>query len=118
MYSDFISKLDEKLELSEDVLDEESDINFDYDYKTSEADVNAKDVFDIHRSDSSYSTGLLPGSDEEDYYRDHKNKKGEIVYMTPEEYFEKCYNEPYVKHFYSDDDINKFKEKWEKHIVR
>lgn len=86
----FVKELDEKLELSEDVIDEESDINFDYDYKTSEADVNAKDVFDIHRSDSSYSTGLLPGSSEEDYYRDNKNKKGEIVYMTPEEYFEKC----------------------------
>ena len=71
-------------------IDEASDINFDYDYKTSEADVNAKDVFDIHRSDSSYSTSLLPGSGEEDYYRDRKNKKGEIVYMTPEEYFERC----------------------------
>ena len=81
----FVKELDEKLELEEDSL-----IDFDYDYKTGEADVNAKDVFDTNRSDSSYSTGLLPGSAEADYYREHKNKKGEIVYMTPEEYFERC----------------------------
>ena len=81
----FVKELDEKLELEEDSL-----IDFDYDYKTGEADVNAKDVFDTNKSDSSYSTGLLPGSDEADYYREHKNKKGEIVYMTPEEYFERC----------------------------
>lgn len=78
-------EVDEKLE-----LDEASDINLEYDYKTSDADIDAKDVFDIHRSDSSYSTGLLPGSDEEDYYREHKNKQGTIVYMTPEEYYEAC----------------------------
>lgn len=34
-----------------------------------------------------------------------------------QEYFDRCYNEPYVKHFYSDEDIEKFKERWRSHIV-
>lgn len=34
-----------------------------------------------------------------------------------QEYFDTCYNSPYVKHFYSDTDIEKFKEKWRKHIL-
>lgn len=33
------------------------------------------------------------------------------------EYFEKCYNDPYVKHFYSNEDIEKFKQKWQQNIV-
>lgn len=33
-----------------------------------------------------------------------------------QEYFDKCFNEPYVKHFYSEEDIKKFKRKWEKNI--
>lgn len=33
------------------------------------------------------------------------------------EYFDACYNSTYVKHFYSDEDIEKFKDKWGKHIV-
>lgn len=72
------------------IVDEESFIDFDYDYKTGAADVEAKDVFDTTKSDSSYATGLLPGSKDADYYREYKNKKGDIVYMTPEEYFERC----------------------------
>ncbi|MFI3177911.1 MAG: putative capsular polysaccharide synthesis family protein [Eubacteriales bacterium] len=34
-----------------------------------------------------------------------------------QEYFDKCYNEPYVKHFYSEADIEKFKTKWYKNIL-
>ncbi len=87
---DFAGELDENNSLNEDVIQEASDINLDYDYKTSDVDIDAKDVFDLHKSDSSYSTGLLPGSDEVDYYKEQKNKIGEIVYMTPEEYYEAC----------------------------
>lgn len=29
-----------------------------------------------------------------------------------QEYFDKCFNEPYVKHFYSNEDIEKFRSKW------
>ncbi len=32
------------------------------------------------------------------------------------EYFDKCYNEPYVKHFYSEQDIEKFKNRWRGNI--
>lgn len=33
-----------------------------------------------------------------------------------QEYFDRCYDEPYVKHFYSESDIEKFKERWRSHI--
>ncbi len=32
------------------------------------------------------------------------------------EYFDICYNDPYIQHFYSQDDIEKFKDKWRKNI--
>lgn len=34
-----------------------------------------------------------------------------------QEYFERCYNEPYVRHFYSAEDIDKFKARWRPHIL-
>lgn len=34
-----------------------------------------------------------------------------------EEYFEKCYNESYVNHFYNKKDVDVFKNMWYKHIV-
>lgn len=33
-----------------------------------------------------------------------------------QEYFDICYSQPYVKHFYSDEQIEKFKDKWRKNI--
>lgn len=45
----------------------------------------------------------------------YERAKKEIRF--PGEYFEKCFNEPYVRHFYSDEDIEKFKRKWEKNII-
>ncbi len=33
-----------------------------------------------------------------------------------QEYFDKCFDEPYVKHCYSEADIETFKEKWRSHI--
>ncbi len=33
-----------------------------------------------------------------------------------QKYFDRCYDEPYVKHFYSETDIEKFKERWRSHI--
>lgn len=32
------------------------------------------------------------------------------------EYFDNCYDNPWIKHFYSSSDINKFKERWKSHI--
>lgn len=34
----------------------------------------------------------------------------------PQEFFDKCYNEHYVSHFYSKSDIEKFKNRWSFHI--
>lgn len=35
-----------------------------------------------------------------------------------QEYFDRCYNEEYVKHFYSEEDIEKFKARWRPHIKK
>ncbi len=35
-----------------------------------------------------------------------------------QEYFDRCYDEPYVKHFYSEADIEKFKVRWRRHIQK
>lgn len=52
---------------------------------------------------------------EEKWYRDsYRKAKKELT--IPREYFEKCYNEPYVKHFYSKEDIMKFREHWSTHV--
>ncbi len=40
--------------------------------------------------------------------------KKEITFS--QEYFDACYNDPYVQHCYSPEDIAKFKRKWESHI--
>lgn len=33
------------------------------------------------------------------------------------EYFDRCYVDPWIKHFYSTEDIEKFKERWRPHII-
>lgn len=45
----------------------------------------------------------------------YKQAQKEVTFSK--EYFDKCYNSPYVKHFYSDEDIEKFKNKWQSHIM-
>lgn len=44
----------------------------------------------------------------------YKQAQNELV--ITQEYFDACFNEPYVKHCYSDEDIEKFKAKWKNHI--
>lgn len=44
-------------------------------------------------------------------------KKAQKELKFSREYFDKCYNEPYVKHFYSDKDIDKFKQKWQNNVI-
>ncbi|WP_305767545.1 putative capsular polysaccharide synthesis family protein [Candidatus Epulonipiscium viviparus] len=44
----------------------------------------------------------------------YKQAQKELV--ISQEYFDACFNEPYVKHFYSDADIEKFKNRWRSHI--
>ncbi|ONI44109.1 hypothetical protein AN641_08345 [Candidatus Epulonipiscioides gigas] len=43
-------------------------------------------------------------------------KQAQKEIKISQEFFDKCFNEPYVKHFYSDEDIEKFKERWRPHI--
>lgn len=44
----------------------------------------------------------------------YKQAQKEITFSL--EYFECCYNDPWVQHFYSQEDIEKFKERWKSHI--
>lgn len=48
------------------------------------------------------------------YDKSYQQAKKEL--KITQEYFDKCFNEPYVRHFYSEADIEKFKEKWRPHI--
>ena len=66
----------------EDYLDTEEEF---YDYKTSP--VTGKVVFDTTKTGMSYYDELLHNPD---YMRKNKNLVGEIVYMTPREYFKGC----------------------------
>ncbi len=45
----------------------------------------------------------------------YQNAKKNI--KLSQDYFEKCYNEPYVRHFYDDKAIEKMKNSWRKNIV-
>lgn len=47
-------------------------------------------IFNPHKADGSVYTELIPGNEENDYYLKYKNLKGEIVYMTPREYYNNC----------------------------
>jgi len=44
-------------------------------------------------------------------------ERSKVEIRFPKEYFDKCYNEPYIRHFYSEKDIIKFKEKWKNNIL-
>ena len=35
-----------------------------------------------------------------------------------QEYFDNCYSNKYIKHFYKEEDIDKFKNKWRKNVVK
>ncbi len=52
---------------------------------------------------------------EDKWYGDsYKQAKKELI--ISQEYFDAAFNEPYVKHFYSEADIEKFKAQWRPHI--
>lgn len=44
----------------------------------------------------------------------YKQAQKEITFS--QEYFDRCFNEPWIQHFYSQEDIEKFKERWRSHI--
>ncbi len=45
----------------------------------------------------------------------YKQSQKEI--KITQEYFDCCFDEEYVKHFYSESDIEKFKKRWQSHII-
>lgn len=59
---------------------------------------------------------LIMGNVAEDKWYSTYYKKATQEIQFSKEYFDSCYNTPYVKHFYSDEDIEKFKNKWKSHI--
>ena len=62
-----------------------------YDYRTET--VNGSDVVDRHRTGMSFYDDFILGNQKTlDYLRDKKNLKGEVVMMSPEEYFKECSN--------------------------
>lgn len=63
----------------------------DFDYETGE--VSGKDVIDTTKTGMSYYDQVIPGHKENDYMRKNKNLVGEIVMMSPKEYYEKCSRE-------------------------
>lgn len=50
------------------------------------------------------------------YYAPLYQQVKETISIT-RQYFEDSFNNPYIKHFYSEEDIKKFRMKWEKHVV-
>ena len=50
------------------------------------------------------------------YYAPLYQEVKETIPIT-RQYFEDSFNNPYIKHFYSEEDIKKFRMKWEKHVV-
>lgn len=50
------------------------------------------------------------------YYAPLYQEVKETIPIT-RQYFENSFNDSYIKHFYSEEDIKKFRKKWEKHVV-
>lgn len=61
-------------------------------------------------------TELVRGNDASDKWIVDSYKQAQKEIEITQEYFERCYNEPYVQHCYSQEDIEKFKDRWRPHI--
>lgn len=60
-----------------------------YDYRT--GDVQGSDVVDLHRTGMPYYDDFLLGDNKTlDYLKNKKNLVGEVVMMSPDEYFQAC----------------------------
>ncbi len=51
------------------------------------------------------------------WYSDNATNLSPSKIQLSKSYINKCYDEPYVQHFYTDEDIDNFKEKWKKYTV-
>ncbi|MFI3175525.1 MAG: putative capsular polysaccharide synthesis family protein [Bacillota bacterium] len=62
-------------------------------------------------------TELVMGNEASDKWVADSYKQAKKDLKLTKEYFESSYNEPFVKHFYTDADIEKFKNKWRKNVI-
>lgn len=60
---------------------------------------------------------LINGNQASDKWIGKSYKQAQNEIKISQEYFDKCFDEPYVKHCYSEIDIQKFKEKWKPNIA-
>ncbi|OOB79501.1 MAG: hypothetical protein BEN18_00390 [Epulopiscium sp. Nuni2H_MBin001] len=72
--------------------------------------------FATSRGEGQPFTELVNGNigEEKSYAESYKRAKKEII--ITQEYFDACFDAPYVHHFYSEADIEKFKARWRPHI--
>ncbi len=72
--------------------------------------------FATSRGEGQPFTELVNGNigEEKSYAESYKRAKKEII--ITQEYFDACFDAPYVHHFYSKEDIEKFKARWRPHI--
>ncbi|MFI3326638.1 MAG: putative capsular polysaccharide synthesis family protein [Clostridia bacterium] len=61
-------------------------------------------------------TELVRGNDASDKWIGDSYKQAQKEIEITQEYFDRCYSEPYVQHCYSQEDIEKFKARWRPHI--
>lgn len=54
----------------------------------------------------------------EDKWTGESYKQAQNEIIITQEYFDRCFNEPYVQHCYSEEDIEKFKSRWASHIQK
>ena len=76
--------------LDEDYLDKDEKF---WDYKTKDVDISKNDIFDIGRQETGYGQDFIDMFDNDklkDYLQTEKNKTSEILYMSPNEYYNIC----------------------------
>ena len=73
-----------------------------YDYRT--GNITGDNIFDITKTGMSYYNSLLPGSGEEEYFKNNKNLYGQIINLTPQQYFEAC-----VQYAFPNSSVDKLK---------
>lgn len=61
---------------------------------------------------------LEKGNQASDKWINETYKQALQEIQLTQEYFDRCYDEPYVKHCYSEEDIEKFKARWRPHIKK
>ena len=56
----------------------------------------------------------ITGLESQWYGKNYREAKRDLV--LSKDYYEKCYSSKYIRHFYDDADIEKFKSRWKRNI--